>query len=196
MFMTELELIQYIEDRPFKPQEEWFYHATDRDLDMIENIFKEGIKCAFLRKEKSNQGYNGKYYVSVSKKSDDPNCVFNLFSHLPILVLDGIKPIKADPKNFLFGSFMETILPFRTSSKEDEYQQFLKINPDKIIALGFSIAHMLENNYKFDMYRLLYLKKIICMLQSIEKSIPVYDFTSNMEINKDKVLSLDILKDL
>ena len=196
MFMTELELLQYIEDRPFKAQDEWFYHATDRDLDGLENILIEGIKCSFLRKEKSNQGYNGKYYVSVSKKSDNPNSVFNLFSHLPILVLDGIKPIKADEKNFFFGSFTETILPFRTSSKADEYQQFLKISPDKIVALGFSIAHMLESNYNFDMYRLLYLKKIICLLQCIEKNIPVYDFTSNMEINKDKVLSLELLKEL
>ena len=62
--------------------------------------------------------------------------------------------------------------------------------------MAFSIAHMLESNYKFDMYRLLYLKKIICILQSLDKNIPVYDFSSNREINKEKVKSLEFPEDI
>lgn len=55
-----------------------------------------------LRKEKSQQGYNGKLYVSVSKKTNDPQSVYALFNHLPIFVFNSINPIKVDSKNRIF----------------------------------------------------------------------------------------------
>jgi len=190
--MEQKQFLDYIEDKTITIENDWFFHATDRDITTIEKILNEGIKCASLRKEKSQHGYNGKYYISVSKKTNDPQSVYTLFNHLPIFVLNDINPIKADSKNRIFDPFTETILPFRTSSKNDEYHAFLKINPSKIIAMGYSLYHMLEPEYKFSIYRLSLLKDIILLLDQLDKNIPIYDLTAEREINKQKVRTLKI----
>lgn len=166
--MDQKQFLDYIEDKTIKIENDWFFHATDRDIIIIEKILKEGIKCAALRKEKGRQGYNGKYYVSVSKKTNDPQSVYALFNHLPIFVLNDISPIKAESKNTIFNPFTGTILPLRTSSKNDEYHAFLKIEPSKIIAMGYSLYHMLEPGYKFSIYRLSLLKDIILLLDRLD----------------------------
>jgi len=190
--MEQKQFLDYIEDKTITIENDWFFHATDRDITTIEKILNEGIKCASLRKEKSQHGYNGKYYISVSKKTNDPQSVYTLFNHLPIFVLNDINPIKADSKNRIFDPFTETILPFRTSSKNDEYHAFLKIDSSKIIAIGYSLYHMLEPGYKFNIYRLSLLKDIILLLERLDKKIPIYDLTSEREINKQKVKLLKI----
>ena len=190
--MEQKQFLDYIEDKTITIENDWFFHATDRDITTIEKILNEGIKCAALRKEKSQRGYNGKYYVSVSKKTNDPQSVYGLFNHLPIFVLNNITPIKADSKNTIFNPFTETILPLRTSSKNDEYHAFLKIDPTKIIAMGYSLYHMLEPGYKFSEYRLSLLKDIILLLDRLDKNIPIYDLTSEREINKQKIRTLKI----
>ena len=190
--MKQKQFLDYIEDKTIKIENEWFFHATDGDIVTIEKILTEGIKCAALRKEKSQHGYNGKYYVSVSKKTNDPQSIYNLFNHLPIFVLNDINPIKADSKNRIFDPFTETIFPLRTSSKNDEYHAFLKIDSSKIIAMGYDLYHMLEPGYKFSIYRLSLLKDIILLLDQLDKNIPIYDLTSEREINKQKVRTLKI----
>lgn len=190
--MTEKEILDYIEDKTIKINNDWFFHATKNDIKTIEQILNEGIKCAYLRNEKSNKGYNGKYYVSVSKKTSNPQSVYNLFEHLPIFVLDGINSIKANNKNRIFKPFTETIIPLRTSIKADEYHVFLKIESSKIVALGYSLYHMLFDGYKFDVYQLQFLKELIIILEKLNKDLPIYDFSSNREINKNKVKLLNI----
>ena len=111
---------------------------------------------------------------------------------MPIFVLNNISPIKAESKNTIFNPFTETILPLRTSSKNDEYHSFLKIDPSKIIAMGYSLYHMLEPGYKFSVYRISLLKDIILLLDRLDKNIPIYDLTSEREINKQKVRTLTI----
>lgn len=190
--MTEKEFLNYIEDKTIQINDDWFFHATDRNINTIEQILNEGIISAYLRKEKSKQGYNGKYYVSVSKKTDNPQSVYNLFEHLPLLVLSDINPIKADNKNKVFKLFTETFLPFRTSSKADEYHAFLKIEPTNIIALGYSLYHMMSDGYKFDICKFKFLKELILILEKLDKDLPIYDLSSNREINKNKVKSLEL----
>lgn len=190
--MEKKQFLDYIEDKIIKIENDWFFHATDRDIITIEKILYEGIKCAALRKEKSQQGYNGKYYVSISKKTNNPQSVYNLFEHLPIFVIKGINPIKADDKNRIFAPFTETILPLRTSSKADEYHAFFKINSSKIIAIAYNLYHTLESEYDFDIYKLCFLKDLILLLEKLEKDIPIYDLVSKRQINKEKVKSLKI----
>lgn len=190
--MNEKEFLDYIEDKKIDIKNDWYFHATKRDIDIIEQILNDGIKCAYLRNEKSKKGANGKYYISVSKKTNDLLSIYNSFSHLPIFIIEGINPIKADSRNKIFSCFRETILPLRTSLKEDEYHVFLEIDPSKIIGLGYSLYHMLENGYKFDIYRFYLLKELILLLEKLEKDIPIFDLTSEREINKQKVKTLKI----
>ena len=185
--MNEKEFLDYIEDKNIKIQDDWFFHGTAKDINVIEKILKEGIKSSYLRNEKSSQGYNGRYYVSISKKTENCKSVFKIFEHLPMFVIDGINPIKAEEKNKIFKPFKKTIIPLRTSSMADEYQAFLKIDPSKIIALGYNLYHMLLPEYKFDIYRLHFLKDMVLLLEKLGKDIPIYDLSSDREINKQKI---------
>lgn len=66
-------LIDYIEDKSIDIDNNWYFHATDKNIEIIEKILKEGIKSSYLRKEHSSSGYYGKYYVSICKKNDNIN---------------------------------------------------------------------------------------------------------------------------
>lgn len=189
--MEAKELLNYIEDTPIEIKEDWFFHGTSGDINVIEKILNEGIKCAYLRKEKSTQGFNGKYYVSVSKKSDDPKSIYNVYKFWPTFIIDGVKPIKADIRNQSYQCFRETIIPLRTSYKKDEYHAFLKIDSSKIVALGYNL-YLFEPGNKFYINRLRMLKELVLLLEKLEKNIPIYDLSSEREINKEKVRSLKI----
>lgn len=189
--MEAKELLNYIEDTPIEIKEDWFFHGTSGDINVIEKILNEGIKCAYLRKEKSTQGFNGKYYVSVSKKSDDPKSIYNVYKFWPTFIIDGVKPIKADIRNQSYQCFRETIIPLRTSYKKDEYHAFLKIDSSKIIALGYNL-YLFEPGNKFYINSLRMLKELVLLLEKLEKNIPIYDLSSEREINKEKVRSLKI----
>ena len=58
--------------------------------------------------------------------------------------------------------------------------------------MGYSLYHMLEPGHKFSIYRLSLLKDIILLLERLHKNIPIYDLTSEREINKQKVKLLKI----
>lgn len=188
-----IEIINYIEDKDITIQSSWFFHGTDPEIETIEKILKEGIKCSYLRGDKSKGGYNGKYYVSVSKILNTPNrSVYKLFEHLPIFVLDNIKPIPANKNSFLADYFIDTIIPIRCSSYEGEYHSFLKIDHSKIIALGYNLYHLLSPNYKLDTEKLEFLRQIVLYIEKINLDLPIYDLTSKKEINKEKVRSLKL----
>ena len=110
--METKELINYVYDNEIEVSSKWFFHATDLDVDKIERILKEGILSSCLRSEKSYGGYNGKYYVSVSKKTSAPRSAYKSFKYLPKLILEGIKPIKADNKNTFFHMFYRNCSSF------------------------------------------------------------------------------------
>ena len=94
--MEQKQFLDYIEDKTITIENDWFFHATDRDITTIEKILNEGIKCASLRKEKSQHGYNGKYYISVSKKTNDPQSVYLyliIYLYLYLMILIQLKQI-------------------------------------------------------------------------------------------------------
>ncbi len=59
--MNKEELLDYIEDKTIEIDDNCFFHATKENINTVERIMTEGIKCAFLRREETSQGYNGKY---------------------------------------------------------------------------------------------------------------------------------------
>lgn len=182
----------YAEDKSIQVNDDWFFHAMNGDINILKQILCDGLKSAYLRKKQSNGGYNGRYYVSVSKKSNNPQSVYRIFEHLPILVLSDINPIKADNKNKNYQFFMETFLPFRTSGKADEYQAFLRIKPSKIVAIGFNLYYLLSDNYISNIKQLQTLKELVMLLEEMNQKLPIYDFSLNREINKKRIKSLSL----
>lgn len=116
------------------------------------------------------------------------NSIYELLEHLPKFIINNVFALKTNKENF--KEFSETILPFRTSCYDDEYQVFLKINKSKIIAIEYSLYYLLETNENFLKEELDFLKKMIICLEKNSLSIPIYDLSTNRQINKSKILSL------
>ena len=68
----------------------------------------------------------------------------------------------------------------------------MKISSSKIVAIAYSLYHMLESGCRFNIYKLCFLKDLILLLEKLEKDIPIYDLTSERQINKEKVKALKI----
>lgn len=194
--MNYKEIIQFVEDKSFDINNDWYFHATKNDINIIRKILNEGIKATCFRKEKGGC-FNGKYYISLYDNSDyDLNEFFVIY---PKIVVDGINPLYADFNKFYNRrKYSNTILPFRTSQWEGEYQQFLKINPSKIVAMGYDLSVILNMLYSSDDFvletlqkeKLIFLKNIIVSLNELNKDLHIYDFSTSREINKEKMLSL------
>lgn len=58
---------------PITVNDSWYYHDFRGDLETLASILEKGILCKKdlgIRKSKSN-GYNGMYYISVTKYNED-----------------------------------------------------------------------------------------------------------------------------
>lgn len=58
------EIIRFIEDKDFEINNNWYFHATSNDVEVIKKILEEGIKSAYLRNANPKH-FNGKYYISL-----------------------------------------------------------------------------------------------------------------------------------
>lgn len=187
------EIIDFIEDKKINIQKDWYLHATKKDVKIIEKILTEGIKSAYLRGLKGNH-FNGKYYISLYKESGNISVLFKFLEERPKFVIHNISPFYSNRKKYkLRRIFINTIIPLRTSEWDGEYQKFLRIDASNIIAMEYSLASLLNNpSLSKDEIKsyLNFLKEIILCLQNLQLDLPIYDFWSNREINKEKVLTL------
>lgn len=180
-------IINDIEDKKCYINGNWYYHIFEYNKTESYNIFKQGIKSNFLLKKKSNGGYNGIYYISLSKRTNEDKQIYKLIENMPMFIIDeNIKTIHAKSSN-KFGSFINSPLPLRTSQYNDEYQVFLKINPNRIKGINFKLYKNPNtiNQLKND---LIILKKIVLYLKENNINMPIYDNSTKREINKEKVL--------
>lgn len=158
----------------------WYYHGFELNYAIgirdFQNMINKGIFCQYLRHIKESGYRNGLFYVSLSKIVDCPqynSSYLSITSKFPAFILDNIKPIKAKMRGI--SIFDYSIFPFRTSSYDDEYHKFLKVNPDNIIGLQLSlqeIADCIDAKYKY----ICVLADILDYLVSIETSLPFYGF--------------------
>ena len=194
------EILTFIEDREFDITDNWFLHATSNDIGVIEKIFEEGIKSAYLRDKKPNH-FNGRYYISLYKYNALGDGLSLWLDKYPKFVIDGIDPLYADRKKLYFRRmFINTRLPLRTSEWDGEYQQYLMIDKSKFIAFGYDLSYILKDMYcsdetikiRLQREKLLLLKNIIMCMHEVNNPLPIYDFSTKREINKEKVLSLHI----
>ena len=74
------------------------------------------------------------------------------------------------------------------------------IEPSKIVALGFDLSYMIKETSqpdkaireKFQIEKLKLLRDIILYMGETDNKLPIYDFYTKREINKTKVLSLNL----
>jgi len=194
------EIISFVEDKDIEINDNWYFHATADDIEVIKKIFDEGIKSSYLRNQKGNH-FNGQYYISLYKYNILVDGLNLWLDKYPKFVINGIKPLYADRRKLnLRRMFINSRIPLRTSEWDGEYQQYLMIDTSKFVALGYDLSYILKDMYCSDEFaedklqkeKLQLLKNIIQYMNQINNPLPIYDFYTKREINKEKVLSLHI----
>lgn len=191
-----LNIIKKFEDKSIQNLGNYYYHGFLYNEKDFRDMLLNGIKCSKLVDNVSHNGSNGKYYICLSKKMDVKKSSFDLFSSFrPMFILNNIKPSRTHK----YG-FTNLILPLREGIYDDEYQYFYKIKSNKIIGIQYKIYEMLSTDSKAkkmfnmnnqDCINYLYnLKEMIEILNKLNINIPIYDYSTMKEINKEKVLTL------
>lgn len=186
------EILAFIEDKEINYDKNWYLHATRLDINTINNILQEGIKSACLLNKKGNH-FNGSYYISLYKDSNEANRLNNMLKEYPKFIIKDITPLYADSDKYNFRKyFINTKIPLRTSEWDGEYQQYLEIDSSKIIALEYSLSHILHKPGVDIKEKIFFLKELVLCIESINNNLPIFDLESKREINKEKVLSLNL----
>ena len=188
--MTALEVLSYIENVPIVLSNNYYYHAFVYDHDAFVNMINEGIKAPIYL-DKSGQGNNGLFYVSLSKNLNCVDSIYDKLSSLPMFIInEKIWVVKA--KNALSPSFSlkRSPLPIRYSEYDDEYQKFLKVKPKDILGIQFNLFTNVDNsNIRYSMA---ILQAIISDLENEGIDMPIIDGITSRMINKNKVMSLNL----
>lgn len=185
--VNKYDIIEYIEDKHIQANDNWFFHATKKDIETINNILKFGIKSAYLMNKDGNN-FNGKYYISLYKYIEGSR-LNTWLKNYPKIILDDINPYYAKRNKYFFRKmFINTRIPLRTSEWDGEYQYYLKVEPSKIIGIEYSFSSIIDS---LDDTRikdeLLFLRDLILSMQNSGIFIPIYDLDSYHEINKEKI---------
>ncbi len=191
--MEKVKILNFVEDKNVTINKNWYLHATKNDIEIIKKILEEGIKSAYLRNQKGN-GFNGQYYISLYKNTNEPYGLNAYLCNNPKFIIDDISPFYANKKKYNFRHiFKNTRVPLRTSHWNGEFQQYLKIEPNKIVALEYSLSHILSNLDSSNIKeKLLFLKNMVLCMEQVNRNLPIYDLSSNREINKEKILTLSL----
>lgn len=153
----------------------------------IRKILNEGITSSYLRGGKGSH-FNGPYYISLFKNYDLENDLTLWKINRPKFVISDISPFYADSSKIRFRHiFINTPIPLRTSEWDGEYQQFMKIDPSKIVALEYSLSYILFNSNNSDVKKQIeFLRAVILCMEDLNKDLPIYDLSSKHEFNKQK----------
>lgn len=191
--MKPKKILSIIEDKDITLNEDWYFHATRNDIDIIKKILDEGIKSAYLRNEKGNT-FNGRYYISLYKNIEEAEDLKAWLIWRPKLIIQDISPYYADRHKLIFRKlFINTKVPLRTSEWDGEFQQYLQIEPSKIVALEYNLSRMISNaDTSITKVHLKFVRDMVLCLQQLNRDLPIYDMSSEREINKAKILSLTI----
>ena len=190
--MDNISIISDIEDQINDIDNNCFYHAFYYDNKEFVSMLNEGIKSPLLLSKKA-AGYNGYFYVSLTKREKCEMSIYKKLYDLPKFIINPkIRTIKT--KNYIrYGSHLinitNTFLPFRESEYDDEYQKFIIVHSKDIIGIEYNLY---SNYLKYGDIRkdLVILESIINNLIVQKRNIPIIDNSSKSIISKDKVLSI------
>lgn len=191
--MDKKEILNFIEDKGITIGDNWYFHATSNDIGIVKKILEKGIKSGCLRDKKGNH-FNGKYYISLYQDIEIAESLKLWLIKQPKFIVHDISPFYADRNKFDFRKFfINTRIPLRTSEWDGEFHQYLQIEPVKIIALEYSLFYILSDCDEAVMKEnLKFIRDIVLCLQQLNRDLPIYDTSSYREINKNKVLSLNL----
>ena len=173
-----------------------YYHAFVYNHDSFIKMLNEGLKAKILL-QKRGTGFNGLFYVSLSKCEKGFYSAYNLLKEDPAFIIDGnlktFKTINYIREGNYSISFCNTFLPFRISPYDDEYQRFLKVSPEKIKAIRYELSSAVNNEEHF-IYKLTILQHLMQDLEQVNSSLPIIDADSHQIFNRQKVLALKLKK--
>lgn len=191
------ELLNFIEDKDILLCDDWYFHTTSSDVDIVEKILNEGIKSAYLRRENGNH-FNGKYYISLFKNVEEADSLKLYCRDRPKFIVQGINPYSticySDSIKYRIGKMLvNTKLSLRISEWPGEYQEYLWIDPDKIVAIEYSLFDISSNSNEINVLdKLRFLRELVLLIEQIDRDLPIYDLSSKKEINKEKVKLLKL----
>ena len=190
--MNKREIVEFVENKSFSEDERWFLHATGKDIDTIKKIIDGGILCAHLMNTENSVGCNGQYYISLYKNDHNSRALRQRFEKDVKFIVHGIKPHYAKREKKASRLFyIDTRIPLRTSDWDGEYQQYLRISPDKFIGIDYQLSLILSSLNADEIEdEITFLKSLSLYLKNIGSFLPIYDLASHKEIDKDKVLSI------
>ena len=181
------------------PEKDYYYHAFVYNQNNFINMINKGIKSPILL-GKHGCRLNGNFYVSLSKRetSEIEYSIYNQLLYLPMfIIIDEIKSIKAInctknvchyPRWFQFSP-----LPFRETIYDDEYQKFLQVSSKDIVGIEYNLKFLFNRINKSNIIEYLVgLRNMINDINSQKLDLPIIDYSSSREINKEKVLSLHL----
>ncbi|MBE6141059.1 MAG: hypothetical protein E7172_05990 [Firmicutes bacterium] len=181
------QLLNYLEDKDIAINNDWFYHAIPFSHDNYLSVLNNGILSPYLLKNQNNL-YQ---YVFVSCGNKSKYTAFTNYSIYPnFIIKENIAAIKSNDgyiKKLMYGGFHG--LRF-ASMYDDEYQVYKKIKPEDIIGILFNLEKLITSNKEKPNYYLTILYDIVVLLNELESTIPIIDYYTRKEINKQKVLSL------
>ena len=164
-----------------------YIHFTEFNIETIDSIFRNGIMFKYnLQKngiyKKAGIGSNGKYYVSLTKKSNQKKCVYSALSksnaYIGIKVKLKKEPIKAKIQNTAI--FTNTIIPIRYSPYNNEWQTKEIITPDQFMELSYPldyISEVFKNNKE-------YLESTIEKINEIKELMKIYNIDIPLRTEK------------
>lgn len=189
------EIVNYIEGEQIAIDKLWYYHAFNYNPKTFQDMINDGIKAKILLGQKG-VGFNGLFYISLSREENALYSAYNLLRQRPAFVIDSsLRPIKT--RNITREDsyplcICNSFLPFRSSAYDDEYQCFLKISAAKIKAIRYEFQSTESKRELIE--KLIVLKQIILDLENQNKNLTIFDVDTNRVFKKEKVLSLELKK--
>lgn len=196
--MISSELVKYLEDKDIEfVNKDWFYHASIYEREKYESILTKGILSNVARDgliRSKNGGWNGKFYISVVKRDVDGNNTilesawYNvLYTSPKFIISDKVKALKARSPYMYSYTFSSSFIPIRNSMYKDEWHIFYKVKEEDIIGIVYNLSDQFNSYFKDEDY-FNNLLEIVKILNKLGLDIPIYDYVSFKEINKDKCL--------
>ena len=193
-----LNMVKELEDKDIKYiNKQWFYQASKYNYEKYKSILSDGILCNYLLMNKSYK-YNGPYYISIIR---DLGSEFKYSSYLqylesvPMLILnENIDALPTLKETILGKLLINTKSTHRISEFDDEYQVPFKIETKDIIGIEFYFEKILKNSMQNDkvITPFFELKSLVNLMNELNIDLPIFDYSTYKEINKDKVLKLQI----
>lgn len=193
-----LEQIRRIEPKVITKDPEWYYHGIVYKRSEFMDMLICGLKCANQLGVKAC-GSNGKYYISLSK--DIPNklnsesaYMYMKFTH-PMFILDNVKAYKCT-SSYARIAFINSQIPLRYSTWDDEYQAYSRITPDHFVGMECPLEDWTNNiKYYKNIALLKDLRDMIITMNELGINLPIYDSSHELlgqlyEIDKEKYLHI------